>query len=171
MAKKVKKETKEEMFKVFGEFDSAEEINMSAEGLLEEGDKENLYILAEENGLDKEDVDDFIDGMGAFCTPFSVAIGKLNIEKKYADKDTKMTLDTIAAMAMTLCSDESFAAAVRRKGKNIKEIIGSMESAARKHRKGSMGICCGTDKQLIAVIKAYYLDGKEAMDKMIESLY
>ena len=27
------------------------------------------------------------------------------------------------------------------------------------------------DKQLIAVIKAYYLDGKEAMEKMIESLY
>ena len=82
MAREVKKDAKEEMFKVFGEFESAEEINKSAEGLLEEGDKENLYVLAEENGLDKEDVDDFI-----------------------------------------------------------------------------------------AVIKAYYLDGKEAMEKMIESLY
>ena len=109
MAREVKKDAKEEMFKVFGEFESAEEINKSAEGLLEEGDKENLYVLAEENGLDKEDVDDFIDGMGAFCTPFSAAVGKLNIEKKYADKDTKMILNTIAAMAMTLCRDESFA--------------------------------------------------------------
>ncbi len=171
MAREVKKDAKEEMFKVFGEFESAEEINKSAEGLLEEGDKENLYVLAEENGLDKEDVDDFIDGMGAFCTPFSAAVGKLNIEKKYTDKDTKMILNTIAAMAMTLCRDESFAAAVRGKGKSIKEIIGSMKSAAGKHKTGSMGVCCGTDKQLIAVIKAYYLDGKEAMEKMIESLY
>ena len=46
-----------------------------------------------------------------------------------------------------------------------------MKKAAGKHKTGSMGVCCGTDKQLIAVIKAYYLDGKEAMEKMIESLY
>ena len=46
MAKEEKKETKEEMFKVFGEFDSAKEINMTAEGLLNEGDKDNLYVLA-----------------------------------------------------------------------------------------------------------------------------
>lgn len=161
MAREVKKDAKEEMFKVFGEFESAEEINKSAEGLLEEGDKENLYVLAEENGLDKEDVDDFIDGMGEFCTVFSAAVGKLNIEKKYADKEIKLILDTIVSMAMTLCRDESFAAAVRGKGKNTKEIIESMKKAAGKHKTGSMGVCCGTDKQLIAVIKAYYLDGKD----------
>ena len=116
-------------------------------------------------------MDDFIDGMGEFCTVFSAAVGKLNIEKKYADKEIKLILDTIVSMAMTLCRDESFAAAVRGKGKNTKEIIESMKKAAGKHKTGSMGVCCGTDKQLIAVIKAYYLDGKEAMEKMIESLY
>lgn len=171
MAKEEKKETKEEMFKVFGEFDSAKEINMTAEGLLNEGDKDNLYVLAQENGLDKEDVDDFIDGMGEFCTVFSAAVGKLNIEKKYADKEIKLILDTIVSMAMTLCRDDDVAAAVRRKGKNTKEIIDAMKKAASKHKTGSMGVCCGTDKQLIAVIKAYYLDGKEEMAKVIDSLY
>ena len=68
--KEEKKETKEEMFKVFGEFDSSKEINMTAEGLLNEGDKDNLYVLAQENGLDKEDVDDFIDAGREFVLFF-----------------------------------------------------------------------------------------------------
>lgn len=169
--KETKKEIKKEMFKVFGEFDSAEEINKTADGLLQEGDIDNLYVLAEENGLDKEDVDDFIDGMGTLCTSFSAAVGKLNIEKEYVDKDIKIILDSIVAMTMTLCRDDSVAAAVRRKGKNTKEIIESMKKAAGKHKTGSMGVCCGTDKQLIAVIRAYYLKGKEEMVKVIDSLY
>lgn len=169
--KETKTEIKKEIFKVFGEFDSAEEINKTADGLLQEGDMDNLYVLAEENGLDKEDVDDFIDGMGTLCTSFSAAVGKLNIEKEYADKDIKIILDSIVAMTMTLCRDDSVAAAVRRKGKNTGEIIDAMKKAAGKHKTGNMGVCCGTDKQLIAVIKAYYLDGKEEMAKVIDSLY
>ena len=34
------------MFERFGEFDSAEEINLTAEGLKTEGDMESLLVLA-----------------------------------------------------------------------------------------------------------------------------
>lgn len=48
------------MFERFGEFDSAEELNLTAEGLKTEGDMESLLILAEENGIDKEDAEDYM---------------------------------------------------------------------------------------------------------------
>ena len=41
------------MFERFGEFDSAEEINLTAEGLKTEGDMESLLVLAEENGIER----------------------------------------------------------------------------------------------------------------------
>ena len=39
------------MFDVFGNFDSVEELNACAKGLLEEQDLEHLKVLAEENGI------------------------------------------------------------------------------------------------------------------------
>ena len=50
------------MFDKFGEFDSAEEINEAAAAQLEEGDIEAVYAIARENGIDREDAEDFIDG-------------------------------------------------------------------------------------------------------------
>ena len=47
------------LFERFGEFDSVEELNMTAEGLKEEGDLESLKVLAEENGLDAADAEDY----------------------------------------------------------------------------------------------------------------
>lgn len=47
------------MFEKFGEFDSYEEINRAAKAQLEEGDLEAIKTIAEENGLDPEDAEDF----------------------------------------------------------------------------------------------------------------
>ena len=46
------------LFERFGEFDSVEELNMTAEGLKAEGDLESLKILAVENGLDAADAEE-----------------------------------------------------------------------------------------------------------------
>lgn len=48
------------MFEKFGEFDSVEELNRAAAGQKAEGDEEALLILAEENGIDREDAEDYI---------------------------------------------------------------------------------------------------------------
>ena len=51
------------MFDIFGEMESAEELNKTAEGLKNEGDKENLYKLADENGIDRAEADLYFEGM------------------------------------------------------------------------------------------------------------
>ena len=51
------------MFEKFGEFHSAAELNEAAAGFLEEGDRESIFALAQENGLDREDAEDYIEGM------------------------------------------------------------------------------------------------------------
>ena len=66
------------MWEKFGEFDSAEEINLAAAAQLAEGDKEAILLIAKENGIDEEDAQDYIDGMApALCTPMMAAMGKL----------------------------------------------------------------------------------------------
>ena len=48
------------MFDNFGEFDSWEELNRTAEGLKNEGDLDNLKVLAAENGIDEMDMVDYV---------------------------------------------------------------------------------------------------------------
>ena len=50
------------MFEKFGEFDSAEEINRAAAAQRAEGDTEALMQIAIENGIDKEDAQDYAAG-------------------------------------------------------------------------------------------------------------
>ena len=50
------------LFEKFGEFDSAEELNRAAAAQLAEGDIDAIYGIAEENGIDREDAEDYIDG-------------------------------------------------------------------------------------------------------------
>lgn len=57
------------LFEKFGEFDSAEELNRAAAAQLEEGDIDAIYGIAEENGLDREDAEDYIDAQRRNCVP------------------------------------------------------------------------------------------------------
>lgn len=73
----------EEMERKFGIFNTVEELNRAAAAQKEEGDLETLIGLAEENGLEKEDAEDYMDDCAdCLCTPYMAAIGKLNMEEK-----------------------------------------------------------------------------------------
>ena len=64
------------MFEKFGEFNSAEELNNKAEEL--KGNIQELKQLAEENGLEEDDVNDYIDGaITELATPLTAAMGKI----------------------------------------------------------------------------------------------
>lgn len=64
------------MFEKFGEFDSAEEINRAAEAQKREGDTEAVLVIAEENGIDREDVEDFLDSIvPELASPLMAAMG------------------------------------------------------------------------------------------------
>lgn len=69
------------MFEKYGEFDSYEEINRASAAQLAEGDTEAIYAIAEENGIDREDAEDYIAGDAAeLVTALMAANGKLAVE-------------------------------------------------------------------------------------------
>ena len=71
------------MFDRFGEFDSAAEINETAVNLRREGDIGSLKVLVQENGIDPDILQAFIDGDILYiCDDMTAALGKLDVEVK-----------------------------------------------------------------------------------------
>lgn len=114
------------MFERFGEFDSAEELNLTAEGLKTEGDMESLLELAEENGIDKEEAKDYWDGYtDTLTTPLAAALGKIDVECKEL-KPKQIMIDWADYIESQCMENEEMAVAVRKKGKSIKGCIGKL---------------------------------------------
>ncbi len=121
------------MFDKFGEFDSCEELNRAAAAQLKEGDDQALVALALENGIDEEDVKDYIDGeVQELATPLMAAYGKLDIEEKEL-KPYGIMKDWITYIRIRCSEDPVMAAAVRRKGKSLKGCIGDLLSWSLKN--------------------------------------
>ncbi len=164
------------MFDKFGEFNSVEELNAAAEGQKEQGDREALLELAEENGIDKEDAEDYMDGYtDTLATLSMAAYGRINIEQKESEKSSNyievMIMKVIIDMLKGMCTDSAMQAAVLKKGKRISKIMDDIKSKASKHRNGNMGIACGTDRELCEIIRAYYLESEKDFKAKIEGLY
>lgn len=107
------------MWAKFGELDSAEEINRIAAAELQEGDIDALKALAEENGLDKDDVEDYIDGLiDTLTTPELAAVGKLDVEMEHLNVKGILK-DWVDELKAEIMRDKKFAIAVRRKGKSL----------------------------------------------------
>lgn len=114
------------MFDKFGEFDSAEEINMAAEGLKAEGDKESLEKLLEENGLEKEFAEMYITGLIPFVAePASAAIGKLDIESE-ALKCKELMKDWVDYIKSLCFENMDIAISVRSKKKSLAGCLGAL---------------------------------------------
>ncbi len=160
------------MYEIFGEMDSAEELNTAANGLKNEGDKENLYKLAEENGIDSGFVGMYLDGTieNLCCDVATAARGKIEVESAEL-KPVELIADWVEYMKSLCYDNEEFARAVRRKGKSLKGCIGSLlgwsfkarykiekdiiKAAGINNASVEMGIPgMGTAKKLI---KEYYL--------------
>lgn len=107
------------MFDKFGEFDSAEEINRAACAQREEGDEEAVYLLAEENGIDRIEAEDFVRGhTNELTNPVLAAIGKLEIEEQDLKLGGVLT-DWTEELKIRCLLNEVFARAVRKKGKDL----------------------------------------------------
>lgn len=114
------------MFEKFGEFDSYEEINRAAAAQLAEGDLEAVMAIAEENGIDKEDAEDFVDGaVETLVNPLMAALGKIAVEEKEL-KPYEIMLDWISYIRIRCAESEEVALAVRKKGKSLKGCIGEL---------------------------------------------
>lgn len=114
------------LYEKFGEFDSAEEINKSAEGLKAEGDTDSLLVMAKENGIDEDDVYDYLDNaVDELCNPLMAALGKLQVETDEL-KPYEIMNDWIEYIKARCQEREEVAIAVRKKGKSLKGCIGAL---------------------------------------------
>ncbi len=114
------------MFDKFGEFDSAEEINKTAEGLFNEGDSTSLYEMAKENGIEKEYVDMYLVGdIPALCDVLTAALGKIDVE--VADLKPKEIMgDWVEYLRGQCMENELLAFNIRKKGKSLKGCIAAL---------------------------------------------
>ena len=111
------------LFEKFGEFNSAEELTMAAEGLIKEGDKESLLILAKENGFDEDDVEDWLD-FGAEISDEEAAVGKLKVEEEDLHLPASSLIhDWVDYIRKMSIEDNTIAKAVRSKEKSLMECI------------------------------------------------
>ena len=122
------------MFDRFGEFDSFEEINRAAEGQKAEGDEDALLEIAAENGIDREDAEDYFDGaVNELCTPLIAAMGKLKVEEEDL-KPKDIMLDWLNYIRTLCAEDEKMQLAVRKKGRSLKGCIGELLAWSFKHQ-------------------------------------
>ena len=111
------------MWDKFGEFDSAEEINRAAAAQFAEGDEDAVRAIAQENGIDPEDAEDYINGdTEKLCTPLMAAMGKLYVAEREL-KPYEIMEDWLTYIQMRCAEEPRMAAAVRRKGKTLKGCI------------------------------------------------
>jgi hypothetical protein len=114
------------MFERFGEFDSAQELNKAAEGLKNEGDLESLIILATENGLDKEDAEDYMNGdVDELATPCMAALGKIKVESEELQPQEIM-VDWVEYIKAQCVEKQEVSEAVRKSGKTLKGCIAKL---------------------------------------------
>lgn len=162
------------MFEKFGEFDSCEELNAAAAGLLAEGDPEALKALAAENGISDDELIDYVEGMvPELANVLTAAYARIRVQTSDEPKNLQLRVVAMAARGMVM-ENPDFAAAVMKKGKRLTVILGEMKKAAQKHITGSganrMSVCCGTDRELEKIIEAYYLE-PDKLSERLEALY
>ena len=108
------------MYDRFGEFDSAEEINKKAAEMIEAGDIEGIYALAAENGIEKEDAAEYLNGReNELTSPLMAAFGKLKVESEHLKISGELSvwMDIVKGICM---EDMRMCEAVRKKGKSMK---------------------------------------------------
>lgn len=131
------------MFDKFGEFDSVEELNRAAASQKAEGDEDALYILAKENGIDSEDVEDYMDDCTEeLATALMAALGKLKVEVEDLKLNTVL-LDWVQEIQAICTESEEMARAVRQKGKGLDGYIALLADYGFKNR-------CVVDKRIVA---------------------
>lgn len=154
------------MFDRFGEFNGLEELNRAAAGLKDEGDRESLLALAEENGIDSGDAVDYWNGdMKSLAAGTSAAMGRIHVLQKES-KIPEEARAVIYGMAETMCvGDEAVQRKIMKKGARIDAIWKHMEDLARKNKEGSMGVACGTDADLRRMILSALEEGADDAKK------
>ena len=147
------------MFDKFGEFDSYEEINRAAKAQLEEGDLEAIKTIAEENGLDPEDAEDFCTGaIEELTTPSLAAMGKLELEAK--DLSLTGALRDWTDFIKQLCLEDEEMALILEKAFNDKAQLDDRITKAA-GLTPPLYISIPGKAQIKEIVRGYYLGEKK----------
>lgn len=150
-AMKDKQKEKEKLFERFGEMD-LEELNKAAEGLKKEGDLDSLRALALENGMDPEDVADYVAGdTKQMATLRQAALGRIKVQEEQTEIP-RTAAGIIYGMARAMTTDPEACRAFMKKGSRIDKVWSELEKKARDDKQGSVGVACGTDRDLKEII-------------------
>lgn len=159
----------------FGIFNTIEDLNRAAAAQKSEGDDEALIALAVENGLDKEDAEDYIDDItDSLCTPYMAAVGKLELEAKELKLESQLKdwKDFVVQMVMESKSEELcnaifspekqlfnvLAAGMKLASKNRIKVNSKIIKAAGLPESAAYIGMCGRD-ELKKIVTDYYLGG------------
>lgn len=116
-------------------FNSADEINIKAEEFKNLGRKDMVLALAVQNGLDKEDAEDYIAGeMDKLTTPAMAAWGRINIQTKELEVYEIME-DWITYIKQRCLENAVMAKAVMQPDKSIKGCIAELLKWSLKNAK------------------------------------
>ncbi|SFI19604.1 hypothetical protein SAMN04487830_12936 [Pseudobutyrivibrio sp. OR37] len=122
------------MFERFGNLDTADAINKVAEEIKATGDEEKLKALCEENGIDQEDAEDYMDGvLDELVTPLSAALGKLRAEEAYLKLGGILT-DWVDELRNECINDEKMQQAVRSSSKELAGYIAALAENGYENR-------------------------------------
>lgn len=160
------------LFAKFGEFDSAEEINRAAAAQKAQGDNEAVRTIAKENGIDEMYVDDFLAGdYDELCNPLIAAIGKLDIETADLDLPTSLQLwvDFIKNM-MLEDNDKQLMIGIRRKGKDLVNLLAKLIVETSKSRKNVPGPIVSAARKLDSSIPSTLPIGDISRKRLEEAI-
>lgn len=100
---------------MYKEFDSVEALNKEAEKLLKAGNEKEIINLAINQGIDKDEAQDYIDGIvDTFATANMAAMGKLSIKEKEL-KIEGILKDWMNTIRRVVLEDKDIAEKVYRK--------------------------------------------------------
>lgn len=104
---------------------STQELNEEAAELRSRGDTQGLQDLAAKFGIEKEDVEDYLDGAETLATPLILALAAIEEAKKKLDTkgviaDWMGVLESMAAESAELAEKVTFS------GKSIKDLLGKI---------------------------------------------
>ena len=153
------KKTGNGLFQKFGEFDSMEELNAKANEL----DQEQLQEFAKENGISEDMVEMFMQGILQVLVPdpMTAAIGKLDVEvAALSEKNMEVGNGIAEYLKQKAMEDDTLARAIRRKGKNLKQICEDVWKEASKRKKGNCAYI--PPFEVFQMARAYYMKGESA---------
>ena len=113
------------MFDKFGKM-NYDELIRTATAEKEEGDEEALIALAQENGLDQEDAEDYMDDLTeVLCTPREAAVARVEMEAK--DLEVSGIWEEWKGCVLEMCmQEEDLACAVCRKNRSLLGLFGKL---------------------------------------------